>query len=104
MRLIGKNKIDEFKNKHRGSIKGLASQINSWIMMIESVNWKNHQELKIQFPKASILPNNNVIFNILGNRYRIWIKINYTESFVIIKAIGTHKEYDKWNITKNKLK
>ena len=102
MKLIGRNKLEEFKNRHGRSTRGLIDQIDSWIRIVENEEWINHHELKYQFPKASILTNNNVIFNILGNKYRMWVKINYRGSFVVVQEIGTHKEYSKWNIIKSK--
>lgn len=98
MKLVGINKLEEFKDKYGSSIKGLTPQIDSWIAMVKNANWKNHHDLRNQFPKASILTKNNVVFNILGSKYRIWVKINYEVCFVVVEKIGTHKEYNKWNI------
>ncbi len=40
-------------------------------------DWKNQNEIKLDYPSASILNNDRVIFNISGNSYRLIVKINY---------------------------
>jgi len=47
------------------------------------------------FPKARILPDNRVVFNIVGRNYRLVVKINYERGWVFVRFIGTHTEYDK---------
>ncbi|MFH1288148.1 MAG: type II toxin-antitoxin system HigB family toxin [bacterium] len=56
-------------------------------------------DLKQRYPKASILKDKYVVFNICGNKYRLLVQVAYNTSIVLIKKIGTHKEYDNWNIS-----
>jgi mRNA interferase HigB len=39
-----------------------------------------------------------VVFNIKGNEYRLVVAINYHYQVLMIKWLGTHKEYDKINV------
>ncbi len=39
-----------------------------------------------------------VVFNIKGNDYRLVVAINYAFQVVLIKWLGTHKEYDKIDV------
>jgi mRNA interferase HigB len=59
--------------------------------------WKSPNEIKTEYPSASILSDNRVVFNIKGNNYRLIVKINYDYQMVWIRFIGTHAEYDKIN-------
>ena len=59
--------------------------------------WTNPTKIKIEYPSASFLANNRVIFNIKGNHYRLIVKINYDYQMIWIRFIGTHAEYDKIN-------
>ena len=49
------------------------------------------------FPKARILGNNRVIFNIRGNHYRLIVKINYRHRIQYVRFVGTHDQYDRVN-------
>jgi mRNA interferase HigB len=51
--------------------------------------------LKRQFPSASILDNERVVFNLAGNSYRVVVMVKYQFHVVYIRFIGTHAEYDK---------
>ena len=58
---------------------------------------KNINELKVDYPSASVLKDNKIVFNIKGNNYRIIVKINFEFQISWILFIGTHAEYDKIN-------
>ena len=58
---------------------------------------ENPNQIKEEYPSASILNDNRVIFNIKGNSYRLVVKISYEYQMVWIRFIGTHAEYDKIN-------
>jgi mRNA interferase HigB len=94
MRMIGKERLQKFREKHPDA----RSQLDSWIAEVESANWKKPNDLKVRYPKASILGKQQVIFDICWNKYRIWVEVAYQTGIVVIKAVGTHKEYDKWEV------
>ena len=94
MRLTGKERLQKFREKHSDA----RSQLDSWIAEVESADWKTPHDLKVRYPKASVLGKQQVIFDICWNKYRIWVKVAYQTGIVVIKAVGTHKEYDKWKI------
>ena len=93
MTLIGKKLLQEFKEKYADT----RSQIDSWEAEVEEAQWQTPHEVKGRFPKASLIKNQQVIFDICGNRYRLLTQINYKNGIVLIKKIGTHKEYDNWD-------
>jgi mRNA interferase HigB len=62
--------------------------------------WKHPNDIKSEYPSASILADNRVVFNIKGNSYRLIVKINYSHQMVWIRFVGTHTEYDKIDATK----
>jgi mRNA interferase HigB len=83
MELLGKEKLQ---------------QIESREAEIEEAQWDTPHNLKSRYPKASLLGNQQVVFNIRGDYYRLLVKVNYKNKIVLVKRIGTHKEYDKWKI------
>jgi len=94
MKLLGKKLLDDFKEKYADS----RSQIESWQAEVEEVQWNNPHDLKMRYPKASLLGNQLVIFDICKNRYRLLTLVNYKNGIVLVKKIDTHKEYDNWKI------
>ena len=72
-------------------------QLKSWFQETSKSEWKNPNEIKLEYPSASILPDNRIVFNIKGNNYRLIVKINYDYQMVWIRFIGTHAQYDKVN-------
>ncbi|MCA6443572.1 MAG: type II toxin-antitoxin system HigB family toxin [Bacteroidota bacterium] len=91
MRVIAKKILRNFWIKHNDC----ESQLKSWFHEAQKANWKNPNEIKKEFPSASILQDNRVVFNIKGNSYRLIVKINYDYKILWIRFIGTHKQYDK---------
>ena len=91
MKIVGAKILSKFKQKHADCRK----QINEWIAEIEKSEWKNFSDMKKDFPGASILSGNTVIFNIKGNNYRLVTVIVIVGGKVFIEWIGTHAEYDK---------
>lgn len=96
MRVIAKEVLREFWKVH----SDCEQQLKSWYQEAENGIWNNHNELKADFPKASILEDNRVCFNIKGNHYRLIVKINYNYQMMWIRFIGTHSEYDKIDANK----
>ena len=96
MRVIAKRILREFWEKHSDS----KQQLKSWYQETSNVEWMNTKNIKKEYPSASFLTNNRVVFNIKGNNYRLIVKINYDYQMVWIRFIGTHAEYDKTDATK----
>ena len=94
MQLHGKNKITAFKDRHPDA----RSKIESWEAEIEAATWSNPIEMKQRYPTADPIGNTNTIFNIMGNKYRLWVQINYQYQIALVKEAGTHEEYMKWKI------
>ena len=72
-------------------------QLKTWFKETSNAEWKNPNEVKKDYPSASILTDNRIVFNIKGNNYRLIVKINYEYEMAWIRFIGTHAEYDKIN-------
>jgi mRNA interferase HigB len=94
MKVIARNVLDDFGRKHAD----IASQINSWLCEVEDAQWQSPADLKRRYPHASILSENRVIFNLKGNRYRLEAKVGYVAKIILVKRMGTHAEYSKWNL------
>lgn len=94
MILVGRDKLQGFLDDHPDA-KG---SLGSWEGETKVAEWKMPHEVKNRYPKASIIGGKQVVFNICGNKYRLWTQIAYQTGIVLIRAIGTHEEYEKWQI------
>ena len=94
MKLLGKKILNDFKQQHADA----QSQIESWIAEIEEAEWNTPHDLKSRYPKASLIGDQQVVFDICGNKYRLLAQVSYKNGMVLVKKVGTHKEYDNWNI------
>ena len=96
MRVIVKKTLKDFWNKH----PDCEQQLKSWYNEAEEAAWKTPSDIKREYPSASILEDNRVVFNIKGNHYRLIVRINYYYQMTWIRFIGTHAQYDKINAGK----
>lgn len=91
MRVIAKKMLRDFWIKHADS----EQQLKTWYYEAENARWTNPNQIKKEYPSASVLPDNRIVFNIKGNHYRLIVRINYDYGIVWIRFIGTHAQYDK---------
>ena len=70
MRVIAKRPLRDFWLKHSDA----EQQLTAWCRETERSNWESLNELKKEYPSASILKDNSVVFNIKGNNYRLIVK------------------------------
>lgn len=96
VRIISKKILREFWLKHADS----QQQLTSWFRETSNIEWQSPADIKREFPSASFLQDNRVVFNIKGNKYRLIVRVNYDYQMVWIRFIGTHAEYDKIDATR----
>ena len=89
MRVIKRKTVVEFYTNH----PDFKSHLESWYAEVKKADWQNPQELLADFPKASAIKDNRIVFR-KGNDYRIIIQINYSKQIAYICFIGTHSEYE----------
>ncbi|MBX7096027.1 MAG: type II toxin-antitoxin system HigB family toxin [Flavobacteriales bacterium] len=91
MRIIARKTLKEFWEKHGDC----EQQLKAWYDETLKAQWKTPREIKKEYPTASFLSDNRIVFNIKGNNYRLVVKLNYKYSMVWIRFIGSHAEYDR---------
>jgi mRNA interferase HigB len=96
MRVFAKKILREFWEKQNDS----EEQLKTWYNEALKAVWATPNDIKSEYPKASILKSGRVVFNICGNKYRLIVQINYSRKWVFIRFIGTHNEYDKIDANK----
>lgn len=88
--------LREFWTRH----PDCEQQLKSWYREAETSDWKNFNEIKKEYPSASIIGNHRVVFNIRGNNYRLILRINFYYQMMWIRFVGTHKKYDRIDASK----
>ena len=91
MRVVAKKILREFWERQTDS----EEQLKTWYKEAIKANWNSPNNIKSDYPKASILKSGRVVFNICGNKYRLIVQINYMRRWIFIRFIGTHIDYDK---------
>jgi mRNA interferase HigB len=100
MRVISKRRLREFWDQHPEA----EEPLKVWwhIVAARELRWRHIHDVKATFSSADgfnldcDIP--VVVFNIAGNKYRLVTRILYDFQRVYIKAVLTHREYDraKW--------
>ncbi|MEM7538513.1 MAG: type II toxin-antitoxin system HigB family toxin [Chloroflexota bacterium] len=95
MRIIKPKTLQNFWKKHPDAERPLRA----WLEISQLANWGSPSEVKADYRSASIVANNRIVFNIKGNDYRLVVKFHYNTKIGYIRFIGTHRDYDKINVT-----
>jgi mRNA interferase HigB len=91
MRVVGRELLEKFVADHADA----RSWIESWLAEAEAAAWRTPQDIKSRYSSASFLPNNLVVLNVKGNRYRLEMRVAYGVGVVVVLWLGTHAEYSK---------
>lgn len=91
VKLIGKDKIDDFKKSHSTSRKAL----DKWVKLIEGAEFKTPQDVKDLFGVNVDFVGNQTVFDVAGNKVRAITKIEFGVKILLVTHVLTHNEYDK---------
>ncbi|CAN5275556.1 type II toxin-antitoxin system HigB family toxin [soil metagenome] len=91
MVIVSRKAIHEY-----ASTKSQATEaINNWYLKTKAADWSNLADVKNTFNAVDYVGNDNYVFNIKGNQYRLIARIIFPVRTVFIRFIGTPAEYDK---------
>lgn len=102
MRIIARRTLQDFVksltgHKDRPAVK---TALDAWFDEVKKARWTNMSEVKRLYVMASIINAERVVFNIKGNAYRLVVAVDFEKGIVWIKWIGSHKSYDRIDVTK----
>lgn len=94
MQIIAKRALREFWGKHNQA----EMPLSVWFALVSKANWHGPADVKAMFgTTVDFVGDNRLIFDIGGNKYRLVVHVAYPFRRVLIKFVGTHREYDKIN-------
>ena len=91
MHIIALSTLREFWENHPDAERPLKA----WYAIASRAQWKNPGHVKQDYPTASILENNRIVFNIKGNAYRLIVAFHYDKGRGFIRFVGIHADYDR---------
>jgi mRNA interferase HigB len=78
--------------------------LQEWYYELSKQRFSNFNELKSVYGNASLVGDDRVVFNILGNHYRLVVRMVFDFKTIQIKWFGTHAEYDRIDVTQIQFK
>ena len=97
MRIIARKTLQQFWGKR--DYADAEQPLKAWFREASKADWSNPSDIKDAYRNASVVGNNSVVFNIAGNKYRLVVKVNYPYRVMFIRFVGTHRQYDKIDVT-----
>lgn len=92
MQIIARKALKDFWAKHNQA----EAPLTAWYLAVGTADWTGPADIKAAFgTTVDFVGDNRVIFDIGGNKYRLIVHVAYKFHRVLIKFVGTHKEYDK---------
>lgn len=76
-----------------------AVALQNWYYEMLKSEFKNFNELKKVYGNASLVGDDRVVFKIMGNKYRLVVRMVFEFKAIQIKWFGTHAEYDKIDVS-----
>lgn len=101
MRIIARSTLRQFIESLVGKKDqpAVKAALDAWFSEASKAAWKNTTDVKRRYATASIVSAERIVFNIKGNDYRLVVAVDFEKAIVWIKWIGTHKAYDKIDVT-----
>ncbi|MEI6595495.1 MAG: type II toxin-antitoxin system HigB family toxin [Bacteroidota bacterium] len=76
-----------------------ANALYEWYHEMVKSDFESFNSLKSVYGSASLAGDERIVFNIMGNKYRLVVRIVFEYKAIQIKWFGTHKEYDKIDVS-----
>lgn len=92
MQIIARKALKQFWARHAQA----EAPLTAWYLTVSRADWKGPADIKATFgTTVDFVGDNRVIFDIGGNKYRLIVHVAYKFHRVLIKFVGTHKDYDR---------
>lgn len=75
-----------------------AVALQQWYAELLNENFGSFNELKAVYAAVSLVGDDRVVFNVVGNKFRLVVRFAFAYKTIQIKWFGTHSEYDKIDV------
>jgi mRNA interferase HigB len=102
MRIIARRTLRAFVALRAGhkDQQALKAALDAWFDEVRKARWRNTADVRRLYATASVINSERVVFNIKANSYRLVVSVDFNRGIVWIKWIGTHRDYDRVDVTK----
>lgn len=70
-----------------------------WYSRVKAAAWRGPDDVKAEFGTAvDLVADNRIIFDIGGNKFRLVVRVSYGFGRVLVKFVGTHRDYDRIDV------
>jgi mRNA interferase HigB len=91
MQIVALRTLRQFWGRHPQA----EAPLRVWYSRAKAAAWKGPDDVKAEFGgTVDFIAGNRIIFDIGGNKYRLVVHVSYMFGRVLVKFVGTHKEYD----------
>ncbi|MEX2411738.1 MAG: type II toxin-antitoxin system HigB family toxin [Candidatus Paceibacterota bacterium] len=86
-----------------GELTSSQNSFDDFIQKTKAADWETPHDMQRTFSGADIIGQNRVIFDLLGNKYRLICRYNFIKDIpnpwviLYICWVGSHSAYDKLN-------
>ena len=91
MHVITRSRLTEFGRRHPDA----ASQLREWVRVMRRKQYRNHLQVRADFPSADFVGPRTAIFNIRGNAYRLVVDLRYDLGRAYVRHVVTHDAYSR---------
>ena len=90
MNVINRRALRQMMRAHAHA----ASALDAWWRVAKAAHWKHIEECRRTFSNADQV-GRCLIFDILGNNYRLITVVSWRSQRIYVKALLTHREYER---------
>ena len=92
MQIVAKRTLKLFWKQHPQA----EIPLRNWYAVVDKALWRGPADVKAMFGgTVDFVEDNRIVFDIAGNKYRLVAHVAYRFKRVLVKFVGTHKEYDR---------
>jgi mRNA interferase HigB len=91
MHIITRTRLTVFGQKHADA----AEPLREWTRVMRRKYYREHLEVRADFPMVDFIGARKAVFNIGGNKYRLVVDMRYDLGRIYIRHVVTHAEYDR---------
>ena len=91
MHVIALRALKQFWRRHPPA----EIPLRTWYANASQAAWNSPQDVKNDYGSAvDFVGDNRAIFDIAENKYRLIVHVSYRYKRILVKFVGTHREYD----------